>query len=122
VVNPAGDQVLLVFHGKFHRWLQPGGHCEPGDADALASAMREVREEVGLAVTGGELFDVDVHLIPARKADPDHRHFDVRYRFVASGDAVAGDDAVDARWWPIREVTLAESDESVMRAVRKLLR
>ncbi len=32
------------------QWALPGGRCDPEDADALATCLREVREEVGLAL------------------------------------------------------------------------
>ena len=28
VLSPTRDMLLLVFHGKLHRWLQPGGHID----------------------------------------------------------------------------------------------
>ena len=49
VVSPDAQDLLLIFHGKLHRWLQPGGHVEPDDEDVLAAARREVLEEVGLS-------------------------------------------------------------------------
>lgn len=136
VLSPEEDALLLIFHGKLDRWLQPGGHLEPGDADPLAAARREVGEETGLhtldLLDGGAVpsalsgffapfFDLDVHLIPARKADPAHRHFDLRFLFRAHSRVItAGDDAVAARWVPLGEVATVGTDESVLRAWRKL--
>ncbi len=128
VLSPDGGSLLLILHGKLHRWLQPGGHVDATDLDVLAAARREVHEEVGLLdlplspLTTG-LIDVDVHVIPARKADPEHRHFDVRFLFQARDwQFNAGSDAHAGRWVPLAEVGLLESDASVLRAVAKLQR
>lgn len=123
VLSPDGQHLLLIFHEKFRRWLQPGGHVEPDDPDIIAAAIREVAEETGvtdLSVVGG-IFDVDVHDIPARKGEPAHQHFDVRVLLRAHNSSIAAaTDALDARWIPLPEIHLVETDESVMRAVRKL--
>jgi 8-oxo-dGTP pyrophosphatase MutT (NUDIX family) len=125
VLSPDGAALLLIFHGKLHRWLQPGGHVEPGDADIVASARREVHEEVGIAdmdLLYDGIFDVDVHDIPPLKADPGHAHFDVRFAFRARDREVkAASDAKAARWVALREIDESMSDRSVMRAVEKLL-
>ena len=89
VVSPDGEQVCLVLHAKLNRWLQPGGHADAVDEGQLeATALREASEETGLEVvlhpTAPAPLDVDVHVIPARKADPEHQHLDVRYLVVAS--------------------------------------
>ena len=125
VLSPARDAVLLVFHGKLHRWLQPGGHFEPDDPSVLAAAQREVAEEVGLpnlpSVLGDTLLDVDVHGIPPLKGAPGHLHFDVRWLLQApSLEMRAGSDAADARWFKLDDVTLEASDASVMRAIEKI--
>ncbi len=44
-----GNEVLLLFHHKFEKWLPPGGHLEPNETPHEA-AIREVREETGLAI------------------------------------------------------------------------
>ena len=123
VLDPTHTRVLLILHGKLHRWLQPGGHVDPEDADIVQAALREVREETGLSEvrTLGGLLDLDVHVIPERKADPAHKHFDVRVLLEAQSlEAEAGSDAQAAKWVPLDEVSSIESDESVQRAVRKI--
>ena len=89
VLDASRSKVLLLFHGKLHRWLQPGGHGE-GETDPRRIALREIEEETGLPeadLEGGALLDVDVHTIPARKDEPEHPHLDLRYAFVAPAGA-----------------------------------
>jgi 8-oxo-dGTP pyrophosphatase MutT (NUDIX family) len=124
ILSPDRQSLLLIHHSKLRRWLQPGGHVEPEDADIIAAARREIVEEVGmaappLAVEG--IFDVDIHPIPARKDEPLHEHFDVRFLFHAADvNATAGSDASACRWVPLDEVTVELTDESVMRALTKI--
>ena len=125
VLNPSGERLLLIHHAKLGRWLQPGGHVDPADADLLAAARRELAEEAGLTAVdavGPKPFDLDVHAIPAFGAEPAHRHFDVRFLFRARGEALrAGSDARAARWSPLATMALVDSDASVLRARDKLL-
>jgi 8-oxo-dGTP pyrophosphatase MutT (NUDIX family) len=124
IVNQEADALLLILHQKLGRWLQPGGHVDDGDTDVLAAARREIHEEVALVdlpLYAPGIFDVDVHVIPARHDAPAHEHFDVRFVFQANTQiARAGSDARDLRWVGLDEVARIESDASVMRAVRKL--
>jgi 8-oxo-dGTP pyrophosphatase MutT (NUDIX family) len=125
VLSPGRDAFLLIHHKKLDRWLQPGGHVEPDDADMLSAARREAHEEVGLealATAGDGPFDLDVHDIPARPDEPAHAHFDVRYLFVAPALAFSlGSESKAARWVPLAELTGPGVDASVARAARKLL-
>jgi 8-oxo-dGTP pyrophosphatase MutT (NUDIX family) len=123
VVSSDGSEVLLIFHSKLARWLQPGGHIEATDLDVEAAARRELREEVGLKdlVRIGGIFDLDIHTIPPLGHTPAHEHFDIRFCFRhVTGATIAGSDAVEARWVPLPEVVRLNSDESVRRAVGKL--
>ena len=128
VLSPDRRDLVLIHHKKLGIWVQPGGHIEPSDGDLLGSARREVLEEVGLAeleaISGGAgslLFDVDIHSIPARKADPAHEHFDVRFAFVAkTRKLVHSEEVADLRWVPLHEVEQMGTDQSVLRAVEKL--
>jgi 8-oxo-dGTP pyrophosphatase MutT (NUDIX family) len=128
LLSPNQEEICLIYHGKLHLWLQPGGHIEPTDESVVAAARREVMEETGnldftLFDAQNPIFDLDIHTIPEspKRNAPAHDHFDVRMLFQAhSPTLVAGDDALDARWVPISEVQDAGTDQSVMRAVGKL--
>jgi 8-oxo-dGTP pyrophosphatase MutT (NUDIX family) len=72
IVDPARTCTLLTHHRKLDLWLQLGGHAD-GDLDLASVALREAREESGLASVSPldtALFDVDRHWIPARPAEP----------------------------------------------------
>ena len=125
VLSPDQTSILLIYHGKLHRWLQPGGHIDPDDVDVVAAARREVLEETGMSdikLHCSGVFDVDIHEIPPLKSDPAHEHFDVRFLFRADSTNIqAGSDAKDARWTPLTAVNEHESDRSVMRALEKII-
>jgi len=102
VVDPEGARVVLLHHAKLDRWLQPGGHAEPQDGGAMErTALREAGEETGCRVALHERamrpLDLDVHLIPARKGEPAHRHLDVRYLAVAEDPGALAHDEGESR-------------------------
>ena len=127
VLSPDGRSILLILHQKLGLWLQPGGHVDPGDTDIFAAAARELREETSLwagsADTVPALLDIDIHTIPENpsKGEPAHEHFDIRVLFHSKHlDVEVGTDALDARWVELDDIGNEATDESVMRAVRKI--
>lgn len=123
VLDHERTHVLLHHHKKLNKWLQLGGHAD-GDGDVLAVALREAREESGLTEVRPvrrEIFDVDIHRIPARKADPEHDHYDIRYLLEADrGQPLAiSSESRDLRWVPLDAVAELTSEESMLRMLRK---
>lgn len=45
IVEPKKNQVLLHHHRRLGRWLQMGGHLEPGESPAIAALPRSIAME-----------------------------------------------------------------------------
>ena len=122
LLNPAGDKALLTLHHNLQRWMQTGGHAD-GDPDTLRVALKEAEEEsgiTGIVPISGEIFDIDIHLIPARpaKSEPAHYHYDVRYLLRAPHEQYAiSQESDDLAWWSAEDFATraAELDASVLR-------
>ena len=129
VLTADGQRVLLLHHRKLDRWLQPGGHADPGETSGEAVALREVREETGLEnvhlhPAAPRPLDVDVHEIPARPGEPAHAHLDLRYLVVAGEGALtlAQEEAADLRWFGWDELEPLRLDPGLRRGLSKALR
>ena len=108
VLSADRGSVLLALHRKAGRWLQLGGHVEPDDTSAAAAALREAREEGGIA----DLVEVVAHPVDVDR----HRllgafgacevHWDVGYLAVAAHGAApaVSDESDDVAWWPLSDL------------------
>ncbi len=121
VVGPRG--VILLKHRRLHRWMQPGGHIEPGETPEEA-AVRECTEETGLPVThpsdGPVLIHVDVH-----EASKGHTHLDVRFLILAPDedpDPPEGE-SQEIRWfnWDDAEAIADDALRGALRVARSLV-
>ncbi|GAB3928898.1 hypothetical protein GCM10011575_13680 [Microlunatus endophyticus] len=117
IISAAGDQVLLTLHRKIGRWLQTGGHLEPGDRDLPSAALREATEESGLAdLRLGPLLLLSRHQVVCGPATPTF-HLDLQFLAVADEvtPAVVSDESDDVRWFACDQ--LPEVDDSVRQLV-----
>jgi 8-oxo-dGTP diphosphatase len=100
VVCLRGGEVLLIRRGKPPRmgqWSIPGGRMEMGETAAQA-ALRELVEETGVTAELLGLIDVVDHFGETSQMVL----IDYAARWTA-GEPVAGDDAADARFYPLAE-------------------
>ena len=123
ILSPDANAALLTHHRKLNRWLQPGGHIDPDDTTIQAAALREAREESSipnLRLLDENLFDLDVHIIPARKTEPEHFHYDVRFVFQSSThDFIVSEESNKLAWVELDEISELVNDQSVLRMVQK---
>lgn len=115
-----GDRVLLVkrAHPPIQgQWSIPGGVLEVGEM-VREAAVREAREETGLAVEPGELLGVYDRIL----RDPEKR---IQYHYVLidflcrriGGELLAASDATEVRWFEREELpalNLAEDTHDVI--------
>lgn len=109
--------MLLIKRGNSPRkgqWSLPGGRIEWGETSA-AAALRELKEETGIDADLVGLIDVVDAVITSRETGEVTRHYimvDYAARWTA-GEPVAGDDAVEARFFSLAEgLAIVEWDET----------
>jgi 8-oxo-dGTP pyrophosphatase MutT (NUDIX family) len=123
LLDSTGSRVLLTHHRKLDKWIQLGGHAD-GDPDLLAVAIREAREESGIAeirpVTD-EIFDLDVHDYPATTTEGRHEHFDIRFLLQVEGNDgyAVSDESHALAWFTFDELASMDLDDAVRRMAEK---
>ncbi len=123
IISEDRQRVLLTHHRKLNRWLQPGGHAD-GNPDIVAVATQEAIEETGLKsikLVAPKIYDVDIHVIPARKQEPEHLHYDIRFLFTAdpSEAFVISEESNDLAWVRLAELHRYNDERSVLRLAEK---
>ena len=100
-------------------WAFPGGFLNM-DEDALAGARRELKEETGLENAFIEQF----HTFSEPGRDPRGRVITIaHYALVKIQEVEGGDDAAQARWFPIGEVPpLALDHDRILRMAMSRLK
>ena len=125
LLNSDGTEVLLTHHKKLNRWLQLGGHSD-GSNDTWAVALREAQEESGIEeiefVNNG-IIDIDVQIIPEniKKAEPQHKHYDIRFLLKAkNNNYIMSDESNALKWFDNSEVTKLYKDGAINSSMYRL--
>ncbi|MEM9390028.1 MAG: NUDIX hydrolase [Bacteroidota bacterium] len=127
VVNYSFSKALLTHHSKLDRWLQLGGHAD-GNTDIIAVASKEAQEESGLKsleLVSELIFDIDIHSIPARKSEPTHLHYDVRFLFQADENEMlhVSSESKSLKWIPFEQLSFyTQRNKSILRMSSKCLK
>lgn len=124
IINDSRDAVLLTHHAKLDCWLQVGGHCD-GIRDPRSTALREAKEETGLSslsFLSHDIFDIDIHEIPATTTSKAHLHFDIRYLLRADDreQLVITSESLALRWVELDELHAYTNKTSVLIIIDKL--
>jgi 8-oxo-dGTP pyrophosphatase MutT (NUDIX family) len=123
VIDPTAENVLLTLHPVVGRWLQTGGHIEHSDESPEESALREAREESGIASLTllGAPVRLDRHTVMCKAPNGQRSaldHFDVQWVALAPPHAtpIRSSESVDLAWWPWADLPTGPSgaDDSVM--------
>ena len=105
VVNPCGEILLIRRGNEPYRgcWALPGGFMEM-DETIEHCAVRELQEETGINVGEEKLHLIGIFSRLGR--DPRGRTVTAAYRIdlATNTDAHSGDDAAEARWFPLSEL------------------
>lgn len=85
IVNPERTKTLMVYHNIYDSWSWTGGHAD-GETDLLSVALREAREETGIAhvrPVSPEIFSLEVLTVDGHEKRgeyvPSHLHMNVTY-------------------------------------------
>jgi 8-oxo-dGTP pyrophosphatase MutT (NUDIX family) len=125
VVHPTTGRVLLRWHAKQQRWLQVGGHADPGERDPWLITLREAAEETALTdlrpwpSDTPALAQVTIVDVIAAGGEPAHQHADLRY-FLATDrpdDVPPKVEGVPLRWMA-RDEALTYADAGLERLLR----
>ena len=130
-------KMLLLYHKKLNKWLQPGGHIEKFE-NPVDAAIREIKEETGINISflnkkikvidrEGTFLPVPVFLmeqrIPANKDRPMHFHLDINYVVKVSEQKISHreDESHGIGWFTKNEALKLPIHEDTKVIINKLM-
>ena len=131
IVNPDFTKALMVHHNIYNTWAWTGGHND-GEACPLAVALREAREETGLAqiepvsedLYSLEILPVQSHVKRGAFVSA-HLHMNVTFLLRADeGQRLRekADENSGVRWFPLDEAADNKDEPFMAEVYRKLNR
>jgi 8-oxo-dGTP pyrophosphatase MutT (NUDIX family) len=129
IVHPDSGRVLLRWHERMHGWLQVGGHADPGETTPFDIALREAREETGLAdlepwpdPRQPTLVQVVIVPVPAGRGEPAHEHADLRYGLCTHrpDDATPESSVARLRWLPLADAIAEVAEDNLRLCLQRI--
>lgn len=124
IYSPTGREVLLMYHPKVGKFIQPGGHAD-GEDNLMQVAQREVLEETGINVHNysEHPLDISIHFIPATATEPSHYHYDVRYLCGAleRPKTLCSPEGHELAWVPVKQIARGDYGVDLARLHKKAL-
>jgi 8-oxo-dGTP pyrophosphatase MutT (NUDIX family) len=126
IVHPASRRVLLRWHQRQQAWIQVGGHGDAGETDPVAIALREAREETGLADLvpwpDRGLLHLTIVSVPALGAEAAHEHADLRFVLATGEPDAARPEHPEAplRWLTLTGARALTSEANVHESLGRL--
>lgn len=120
VVNKEHTKVLMAYHNLYDSWAWLGGHAD-GEKDLLKVAIKEVKEESGLAevtpvsedIYSIEILTVNGHMKKGKYVSS-HLHLNATYLLEADENLPIHnkpDENKQVGWFPLEDAIKASSEE-----------
>lgn len=129
IVDPGRQRALMAWHNIYRTWAWTGGHAD-GEADLLAVALREAREETGveaIAPVTPEIYSLEILPVNAHMKRGSfvsaHLHLNVTYLLQADDTQPLRpkpDENRAVAWLPLQEAA-DNRDEPFMAVIYKKL-
>lgn len=130
VVNPSMDKILFAFHNIYQSWGWVGGHND-GDADCLAVAIKETKEETGVVNVhpfSNDIFMIETIMVPNHikkgKHISDHLHLNITYLLVADESdtlSVNVEENSNVAWFTFQEALEKVTEPHMLPIYKKAL-
>ncbi|PHV72243.1 NUDIX hydrolase [Sporanaerobium hydrogeniformans] len=131
IMNPALDKVLMAHHNIYKSWAWTGGHAD-GEADLLAVALREAREETGIKIVRPlvkEIASLDIlpvwgHMKKGSYVST-HLHLSVAYILIAEENQLLQMNEAEnsgVRWLGVSELSVYCKEPQILPIYEKLIK
>ena len=130
IVNPERTKTLMVYHNIYDSWSWTGGHAD-GETDLLAVALREAREETGIAhvrPVSPEIFSLEVLTVDGHEKRgayvPSHLHMNVTYLLEAEESDtlhICREENSGVAWFSLEEALKASTEPWFVERIYKKL-
>ena len=130
IVNPERTKTLMVYHNIYDSWSWTGGHAD-GETDLLSVALREAREETGIAhvrPVSPEIFSLEVLTVDGHEKRgayvPSHLHMNVTYLLEAEESDtlhICREENSGVAWFSLEEALKASTEPWFVERIYKKL-